>query len=246
MRELMTQCDLSPPQLESDRANNSFLALLLFHHFLGEDDHGWLKSFGEYNLTDEEMRAMISAREVGAINNSHYRAINREADTLSASRHLKKLCDCGLLGKKGQGSATYYVITEKALENWRKIKPVDQLAKPTDLLAKPTDLLAKPTDLPSNPTELDVEIEKFDLPKELADKIARLGGYGGRDDVLETIVALLKWSELSLTELGKYLDRNPDYIRTTYLNELIRADIVRPTNPGKRNDPNQKYRAVRK
>jgi ATP-dependent DNA helicase RecG len=93
------------------------MAMLLFHHFLSHEDLIWLKSFEEHHLTQDEMKAMISAREVGAIDNSTYRDINREADTLSASKHLRKLCDCGLLSKKGNGPATYYVPTERALEN---------------------------------------------------------------------------------------------------------------------------------
>ncbi|MCU0713990.1 MAG: putative DNA binding domain-containing protein, partial [Pirellula sp.] len=118
MRELMTENSLSLPLLESDRANNSFMAMLLFHHFLSPEDLAWLKSFDSLHLNEEEMKAMISAREVGAINNSTYRDINRNVDTLTASKQLKKLCDSGLLEKKGRGSATYYVITPQALKNW--------------------------------------------------------------------------------------------------------------------------------
>ena len=119
MRELMAESNLSMPLLQSDRTGNSFMAMLLFHHFLSQEDLNWLKSFEEHGLAEEEMRAMISAREVGAIDNSTYRDINRESDTLAASKHLRKLCDCGLLEKKGQSSATYYIPTPKALENWQ-------------------------------------------------------------------------------------------------------------------------------
>ncbi|MFN9287168.1 MAG: AAA family ATPase, partial [Planctomyces sp.] len=94
------------------------MAMLLFHHFLSQDDIAWLKSFDQNSLTEDEMKAMISARELGAIDNSTYRTINREIDTLAASKHLRKLCDCGLLVKKGSGPATYYEPTERALENW--------------------------------------------------------------------------------------------------------------------------------
>ncbi len=38
MRELMTENSLSLPLLESDRANNSFMTMLLFHHFLSRTD----------------------------------------------------------------------------------------------------------------------------------------------------------------------------------------------------------------
>lgn len=107
MRELMSERDLSLPLLQSDRTGNSFMAMLLFHHFLSKDDLDWLQSFETHGLTEAEMKALISAREVGAIDNSTYRDIDRDADTLGASRHLRRLCDCGLLEKKGNGPATF-------------------------------------------------------------------------------------------------------------------------------------------
>jgi hypothetical protein len=55
--------------------------MLLFHHFLSEEDLDWPKSFENDGLSEDEMKAMISAREVGAIDNSTYRAINRGSDT---------------------------------------------------------------------------------------------------------------------------------------------------------------------
>lgn len=60
------------------------------------------------DLSDEEARALVFVRELGAIDNAAYRAINR-TDTLSASGHLRRLRDLGLLDMKGGGSRTYYV-----------------------------------------------------------------------------------------------------------------------------------------
>ena len=237
MRELMTEQELSPPQLESDRANNSFLALLLFHHFLSQEDISWLKSFSDHNLSDDEMKAMISAREVGAINNSHYRTINREADTLSASRHLKKLCDCGLLQKKGQGATTFYVITSKAMENWSDVK----ILKTTEQTLKPTDLGAKPRELDGKPRELDGKSDD-QLPAEIAQLISALGGKSKTGAIVDAIVALLKWRDLSLAEIAGYVNRNQEYVRANYMSDLLRGDLVHLTIPEKPTDPNQKYR----
>ena len=61
---------------------------------------------------------MVQAREVGAVDNSTYRDLNRDADTLTASRHLRRLCDLKLLEKKGKGAKTYYIPTDLALANW--------------------------------------------------------------------------------------------------------------------------------
>lgn len=108
MRELMIQHNLLPPTFESTRQPDQFVATFLFHHFLGTEDIAWLRAITPETLTDEESRALIFVREVGAIDNAAYRSINR-TDTLNASTHLRRLRDLELLTMKGSGSQTYYV-----------------------------------------------------------------------------------------------------------------------------------------
>lgn len=108
MRELMIQHNLLPPTFESDRRPDQFVATFLFHHFLGSEDIVWLRSLTSEPLSDEEARALVFVREVGAIDNAAYRAINH-TDTLDASTHLRRLRSLGLLVMKGSGSRTYYV-----------------------------------------------------------------------------------------------------------------------------------------
>ena len=235
MRELMTENGLSLPLLESDRANNSFMTMLLFHHFLNPEDLTWLKSFEAHNLNEEEMKAMISAREVGAINNSTYRDINRHVDTLTASKQLKKLCDCGLLDKKGRGSATYYVITSHALANWPTAVTADvTTSKPRELDDKPRELESKSGGLGGKPGDL--------IPPEISQILNALGGKSKPGAIVDAIVALLKWKDLSLSEIAEFVGRNQEYVRSNYMAELLRGDLIQPTIPGKPTDPNQKYR----
>src|SRR5438105_11406503 len=108
MRELMQAHDLLPPTFESSRRPDQFVATFLFHHFLGQDDLAWLRALTTEPLSDEEARAMVVVRELGAIDNAAYRNVNR-TDTLNASVHLRRLRDLGLLAMKGSGSRTYYV-----------------------------------------------------------------------------------------------------------------------------------------
>ena len=108
MRELMIQHNLLPPTFESTRQPDQFVATFLFHHFLGAEDIAWLRAITPETLTDEESRALIFVREVGAIDNAAYRSINR-TDTLNASTHLRRLRDLELLTMKGSGSQTYYI-----------------------------------------------------------------------------------------------------------------------------------------
>lgn len=108
MRELMVAHDLLPPTFESSRRPDQFVATFLFHHFLGADDLAWLRRLTREALSDEEARALVFVRELGAIDNAAYRTINR-TDTLNASAHLRRLRDLGLLEMKSSGSRTYYV-----------------------------------------------------------------------------------------------------------------------------------------
>ncbi len=114
MREAMSKQNLSPPTFESDREKDNFVVTFLFHHFLNSDDVQWLGHFADLQLSEEEQKALVFAREISAINNSAYRDLNR-VETLAASGHLRKLRDHGLLEQKGRGSQTYYVPTERML-----------------------------------------------------------------------------------------------------------------------------------
>lgn len=243
MRELMDERNLSMPLLQSDRTGNSFLAMLLFHHFLSHEDLDWLKSFESDGLSEDEMKAMISAREVGAIDNSTYRDINRGNDTLAASKHLRKLCDLGLLAKKGQGPATYYVPTARAMENWPP-----EVSKSPELFGKSTKLQGKSTKLPIESTKLSSESPKLSqetaVPLELQQMISSLGGKAPKTTAFDVVLALLKWKELSVQEIAVLLDRTPSHVRKEYIAPLVQADLIRQSNPGSPTDPRQTYRAT--
>lgn len=93
----------------------------VFHHFLSPEDWAWLRTFGDADLCPEEARALVYAREIGAVDNATYRHLNR-VDVLNASTHLRRLRDRTLLEQKGKGSETYYIPTERLLAPWRKLQ----------------------------------------------------------------------------------------------------------------------------
>ena len=253
MRELMTESDLSAPLLQSDRTGNSFLVMLLFHHFLSERDLVWLKSFEDLSLSEDEMKAMISAREVGAIDNSTYRDINRGTDTLSASKHLRRLCDFALLEKKGQGPGTWYVPTPKALANWHPAgEPPELTGKSPESATKPPELTGKSPESEAKPPELTGESpesalqsvnEYSTVSSELKARIDAQGKKGKPLELAELVLAILKTQEMSLTELAHLLGRSEDHVRKTYLKPLLDAERIERSNPTGRTDPRQKYRA---
>ena len=110
VREIMRKHGLDPPVFESDPRSDTFTVTILFHHLLGPDDLEWLSQFHDLDLSPEEQKALVIVREVGAIHNAAYRDIN-SVETLSASAHLRRLRDLGLLEQRGSGTKTFYVPT---------------------------------------------------------------------------------------------------------------------------------------
>jgi ATP-dependent DNA helicase RecG len=263
MRELMSDCDLSPPVLQSDRAGNSFLAILLFHHFLSSEDLDWLATFKECNLTGEDCKALVSAREVGAIDNRSYRDVNRGVDTLTASKHLKRLCDLELLRKKGGGNTTYYVPTAKLLNPWNAIQqrlargeptdpgrnPGELPAKSGELPAKSGELLAKSGELPAKPSESTDEQGKSavaTLPATLQEEVERLGRKAKAADLRAVVRKLCGWSDLSLARIAEIVGRGEEYLRATIIKPMLETGELTFTIPDEPNHPRQTYRTPKK
>jgi ATP-dependent DNA helicase RecG len=57
------------------------------------------------------------------------------------------------------------------------------------------------------------------------------------------ILDLLRQRAWRLEELGQLLQRNPEYIRQTYVQPLLEAGRIHMTRPEVSNDPEQAYRA---
>lgn len=91
MRRLLADVGLSAPLFASAREQNQFSATYLLHQLLGEEQLAWLAQFRTLQLKDDEAKALILAREVGAVDNAALRAIT-ELDTLAASQLLRRLC----------------------------------------------------------------------------------------------------------------------------------------------------------
>jgi ATP-dependent DNA helicase RecG len=256
MRQQMKERDLPPPLFQSDRIGNCFVANLLFHHFLSKEDLDWLAGFKDLCLTNEEMRALISAREAGAINNAAYRDINHGFDTLAASKSLRRLCDFQLIVKKGQGSGTYYLPTDKLLETWNLIAAQKNVVEPSGLENKPSGLESKPSGLENKPSGLESKpsgftsdqynVENYDIlpPSELATEIARIGKKEKIEVLRQLILKLCSWNDLSLNELAQMLKRNDDYLRQQVIKPLMLNGQLCYTLPNEPSHPKQKYRAT--
>ncbi|WP_282756233.1 ATP-binding protein [Desulfuromonas thiophila] len=226
MRQLMIQHNLLPPTFESDRRPDQFVATFLFHHFLGSEDIVWLRSLTSEPLSDEEARALVFVREVGAIDNAAYRAINR-TDTLDASTHLRRLRSLGLLVMKGSGSRTYYVpgaIFENPHQSPANTHhPLTNTHHPQSEYTPPL----------------------AGIPEELRQRIVEAGAKPRQDVVRGIIRDLCSIQPLSAEELCNLMGRRDtkDLVRS-HLTPMREAGELSYTIPEMPNHPEQKYVAI--
>ncbi|WP_310387830.1 ATP-binding protein [Roseateles sp.] len=259
MREMAEAAGLAPPLFESDRGQDLFVARFFFHHFLGEDDLRWLAGFKDLGLNEAEARALVVAREAGAMDNATYRDLNK-LDTLTASNALRRLRDAGLFTQQGRGSATWYRPTAKL--RGEALIPASLSSNPLALSSKPGPLSSNLGPLSSNPPVLSSKLDGLqhaqraqqaqlaradlvaEMPVALAGRLAQLGKRRPPQDVRNLVEDLCAWQALRADDLALLLQRQPETVRQDYLRPLLRQGRIVMTRPDKPNDPAQAYRAV--
>jgi ATP-dependent DNA helicase RecG len=248
MRRLLRETNLAPPEFDSDRGRDEFVATFFLHNLLDDDDLAWLAQFADLNLTTDEARALVHIREAGQITNSAYRELNG-VDTLDASSHLRRLRDAGLLRQHDRGSATFYTPTSRLVDpdggSSTRAKADELEEKPDELGEKPDELGEKPDELGEKPDELGVKPDEFGLPPELSRAIAELNQWTPQPELRRLVARLCAWKPMSAGELAALLHRSQRYLRTSYLGPMTRAGELVYTNPQKPNDPGQRYRLGR-
>jgi ATP-dependent DNA helicase RecG len=231
MRELMLAQDLLPPTFESSRRPDQFVATFLFHHFLGPDDLAWLRNLTREPISDEESRALVFVRELGAIDNAAYRAINR-TDTLSASGHLRRLRDLELLEMKGAGSRTYYVPGGRFLAS-QGIPPPEVVPIPQDSHQAGAD---------SHQVSVDSHQLLATIPSHLAERVPPAGSRPRRSLLRALILDLCAWRALSAREIAGILHgREPKPLVRDYLTPMVGEGLLAYTIPEMENHPDQRY-----
>lgn len=226
MRDEMRKANLSVPLIESNRSSNLFILTLLPHHLFDKEDIQWLQSFKQHNLTDEEARTLIVIREKGAISNAEYRTING-VDTLTASAHLRRLRDLGLLEQKGRGNITFYV-------------PTAELYAPGVTSETPHISLLSGE---STPHTSPLSGELLVLPEGIKNKINAFGKRTPPETVKDLIKELCAFRPMKLSDLATILNRHPKYIREQYLNEMIKQQELEHVFADP-NHPQQAYKAI--
>lgn len=248
MRELMQESNLLPPTMESTRHPDQFVATFLFHHFLGPDDLAWLGNLTAEQLTDEESRALVFVREVGAIDNATYREINK-TETLDASGHLRRLRDLKLLEKKGSGSRTYYVPGE-AFVLGPRTGSGGQAAESREAAAQSREPEGQSREAGPESREPEAQsrepaphLTTQDLPEDLKIAVAELSKRPSKDAIRGVIRSLCKWRPLTSFQLATLLQRRQDPLTRDHLRPMIDDGSLRYTIPEMANHPHQAYAA---
>jgi ATP-dependent DNA helicase RecG len=243
MRELMLEQDLLPPTFESSRRPDQFVATFLFHHFLGPDDLAWLRQLTSEPISDEESRALVFVREIGAIDNAAYRAINR-TDTLNASAHLRRLRDLELLEMKGSGNRTYYVPGAQFAARLPATPP-PAVAEKTHQPSPNTHQPGPDTHQPeANTHQVSADPHRLlaPVPEALRARLPGAGTKPRKDALRAVILALCTWRPLSAREVASLLGgRDPKHLVREFLSPMVRAGQLAYTIPAMESHPDQRY-----
>lgn len=118
IRTLLREANLEEPSLVSNVTGNSFWATYSLNQLMSKEDLLWLGQFKGYELNDNEARALLIAKNLGAVNNATLREDTNQ-DTLQASHVLQRLSkEYDLLVKHGAGAATTYTL------NWTRLQAI--------------------------------------------------------------------------------------------------------------------------
>ncbi len=218
---------------------------MLLHHFLGEDDLKWLKTFESFELNDTQKQALLFVREVGAIDNLTYRQM-ADCDTLKASADLRELKDQALLTSKGKGKATYY-IAGSMLVNIVSAHG-DTVSAHGNVLSAHGEVLSAHGDVLSAHGDIDTKENLLkELPNLLRDKVSGIKLRENNPEILNGIIKeLCTLRAYKLIEIATLLDKRENYIRRKFLLPLIKNKEMRYLYPEMIKHPNQAYRTIEK
>ncbi len=229
MRRMAGDAGLPLPEFVSDRQKNEFKVTLFLHHLLTEDDYAWLKALAGDTLSGDEAKALIYARETGAIDNTACRDFSG-LDTLQASSLLRRLRDRGLLEKQGAGSRTHYTLTSPGVsvehDTVQAELPLEG-GKRGGEGGKPGTQGGKRT--------------LADLPPELTTRLPKPGQRLSTDALRQLIRALCGWQPLRGEELAILLHKDLKYLRNKHLSEMIQTGQIAFLYPESPNHALQAY-----
>ena len=257
------------PTFRSNHEANKFTARLLLHHFLSKENMEWLAQYAEFGLGNEQKLALVFVREVGAIDNATYRQLDSSITHARARLEIHKLCNLGFIEKKGQGRNTYYIRTSKVVSLAERLRPQDERLLPQHgtlgekILPQHGTLGEKiPPQSKRIPPQHGILGEKIppqhctfeiesqpksreellcELPKELHERVVKLGKWASREKVSQLLVDLCAFKPYSYEELALIIQRAAKPMKDKYIKPLRLANKLFYWIPEMINHPLQKY-----
>lgn len=172
------------------------------------------------------------ARELGAIDNAAYRSINR-TDTLSASSHLRRLRDLGLLDMRGGGNRTYYVSGQAFAESLSLAAAPDRRQPPGNGYQPDQD---------SHHLGQNSHQDLVTIPEALKIRIPVAGTKPRREVLRALILDLCQWRALSARDLASILGRQEHKpLVRDHLSPMVAEGLLAYTMPEMENHPDQRY-----
>lgn len=224
IRTLLREANLEEPSFVSNVTGNSFWATYSLNQLMSKEDLLWLGQFKGYELNDNEARALLIAKNLGAVNNATLRE-DTNLDTLQASHVLQRLSkEYDLLVKHGAGTATTYTL------NWTRLQAID--------------LRFETPHLGTETSHLGVEASHFSvLSKDLEQAISDLGYRPKKSNVYRVILRLCLQSPRTSDAWMSELNRGRQLIKN-YLKDMRMQDMIEYVYPEIPNHPYQAYKVT--
>lgn len=233
IRTLLREANLEEPSFVSNITGNSFRATYSLNQLMSKEDLLWLGQFKGYELNDNEARALLIAKNLGAVNNSTLRE-DTNLDTLQASHVLQRLSkEYDLLVKHGAGTATTYTL------NWTRL----QAFETPHLEAETSHLSAETPHLGAETPHLGAETPHLEMADALQQAVENLGYRPRKEKIFSVIINLCLLKPQTKEELMQKLDKGEQLIRK-YLKELREKGIIEYVYPELPNHPYQAYRVT--
>ena len=233
IRTLLREANLEEPSFVSNVTGNSFRATYSLNQLMSREGLLWLGQFKGYELNDNEARALLIAKNLGAVNNSTLRE-DTNLDTLQASHVLQRLSkEYDLLVKHGAGTATTYTL------NWTRL----QAFETPDLEAETSHLSAETPHLGTETPHLGAETPHLEMVDALRQAVENLGYRPRKEKIFSVIINLCLFKPQTKEELMQKLDKGEQLIRK-YLKELREKGIIEYVYPELPNHPYQAYRVT--
>lgn len=218
IRTLLREANLEEASFVSNVTGNSFRATYSLNQLMSKEDLLWLGQFKGYELNDNEARALLIAKNLGAVNNATLRE-DTNLDTLQASHVLQRLGkEYDLLVKHGAGTATTYTL------NWTRLQAIGFKIETSHLGAETPHLEVK--------TESHIE-----------NAIAALGYRAKKEKVQKIIVQLCLLKPQTKDDLIVRLNKGEQLVQR-YLKDLRTKGILEYFYPQIPNHPTQAYKVT--